>query len=174
MKQCTKCQTVKPMEEFAKNRSNASGIHSWCKVCMTNKVLEYRGGRRFKTAKRNNTHKECRSCGQINIVLGSKKSYCDDCISEKGYARNIKLRFNMSLDDYNNMVAKQGGVCAICKTNPENKRLSIDHDHNCCPGQYTCGKCIRSLICHRCNMVLGQINDDISILKSMTDYLQNF
>jgi hypothetical protein len=174
MKQCSKCKTVKEIKDFAKNKSNASGIHSWCKKCMTDKVLEYRGGRKRKPVKRNDTHKECRSCSEMKILLGNKNSYCDECVSEKNYARNIKLRFHMLLDDYNNMVDKQGGLCAICKTNPGDKRLSVDHDHSCCPGQYTCGKCVRSLICHRCNMVLGQINDDISLLKSMIGYLQNF
>lgn len=174
MKQCTKCKQVKNIDDFAKNRSNASGIHSWCKKCMTDKVLEYRGGRRFKPAQKNDTHKQCRSCGEMKIVLGNKNSYCDECVSEKNYTRNIKLRFNMSLEDYKNMSLQQCGVCDICKTNPGDKRLSVDHDHRCCPGQYTCGKCVRSLICHRCNMVLGQIGDDVSILQSMIDYIQKY
>jgi hypothetical protein len=174
MKQCTKCKTTKTINEFAKNKSNASGIHSWCKKCMTDKVLEYRGGRKLKPIKRNDTHKECRLCGEMKIILGNKNAYCDDCMSKKNYERNIKLRFHMSLDEYQNMLVKQNGLCFICQENPEGRRLSIDHDHSCCPGQYTCGKCIRSLVCHRCNMVLGQIKDDVSILKSMINYLQIF
>ena len=172
MKQCTKCKKTKLINEFAKNKSNASGIHSWCKNCMSDKVLEYRGGRKLKKIEKNETHKECRSCGLINIFIESKNCYCDECMSQKNYEKNIKLRFNISMEDYNNMLLKQNGTCAICKEVSNDRRLSVDHDHNCCSGQYTCGKCIRSLICHRCNLVLGQVNDNIYILKSMFEYLQ--
>lgn len=174
MKQCTKCKQVKNIDDFAKNRSNASGIHSWCKKCMTDKVLEYRGGRVFEPIKKNKTHKQCRLCKETNVDVDSRKAYCEKCFSEKNHKRNIKLKFKITSDQYNDMLKNQGYVCAICKTSSESRRLSVDHDHNCCPDTNTCGKCIRSLICHRCNLVLGQVNDDASILKSMIDYIKNY
>jgi hypothetical protein len=30
----------------------------------------------------------------------------------------------------------------------------VDHDHTCCPGEYTCGKCVRGLLCDDCNKKL--------------------
>ncbi len=75
------------------------------------------------------------------------------------------------LDDVRNPV-KFGYNCAICKRKPSNKPLSIDHNHACCPGGKTCGKCIRGLLCRRCNTVLGLVNDDASILLSALKYLE--
>jgi hypothetical protein len=69
----------------------------------------------------------------------------------------------------------QGGRCAICGRTAEqtNRRyLDIDHDHSCCPGSYSCGKCIRGLLCRACNHGIGLLQDNAKILKSATLYLE--
>jgi hypothetical protein len=70
------------------------------------------------------------------------------------------------------MEKSQNGVCKICGEPEKYKnRLSVDHDHSCCPGITSCGKCIRGLLCSNCNRVLGQVNDDKGLLQKMIDYL---
>lgn len=51
-------------------------------------------------------------------------------------------------------------------------RLSIDHDHNCCARQVSCGKCIRGYLCHRCNVAIGFMGDDINKAKAALAYLE--
>ncbi|MFJ6281387.1 endonuclease domain-containing protein [Arthrobacter subterraneus] len=67
----------------------------------------------------------------------------------------------------------QGECCRICRLpfGDGVTRLSIDHDHACCPGDYSCGKCIRGLLCPNCNRGLGLFKDDAALLQSASSYL---
>lgn len=86
---------------------------------------------------------------------------------------HILNKYGLTTESYNELLKKQNGVCAICKRPEALKRsLSIDHDHRCCPTHKSCGKCIRGLLCFRCNQAIGLLNDDVFILESARLYLQ--
>lgn len=77
--------------------------------------------------------------------------------------------YGISLEEYFKLVEAQNNLCAICNK-VDTRGLSIDHDHSCCTIQKrSCGRCIRQLVCHGCNMRLGQIESDL-VIKSL-DYL---
>ena len=85
----------------------------------------------------------------------------------------------ITLEQYEDLLAKQNGVCGICfqpetrKTRPTQRvfNLAIDHDHQCCPGLYSCGKCVRGLLCKKCNQALGGFGDDLVLLQNAVDYI---
>jgi hypothetical protein len=83
-------------------------------------------------------------------------------------------RYKLTPDDYDALLAKQGGGCAICGSKPDGKvRLHVDHDHACCPDKKTsCGECVRGLLCHRCNPMLGLANDNQATLHKAIVYLR--
>lgn len=84
---------------------------------------------------------------------------------------NIKRRLRhhgLSAERYQEILKRQGGGCAICGTGG---RLVIDHDHKCCPGKYSCGKCVRGLLCHPCNQGIGHLEDDMERMRSAMEYL---
>jgi len=87
----------------------------------------------------------------------------------------IKL-YTITIEQYNELLQKQDGKCAICgKHHSEFKvALSVDHDHNCCHGRESCGKCIRGLLCASCNRGIGHFSDDSTMLKIAVDYIDNF
>lgn len=121
-----------------------------------------------------------RSCNKCERLLHldefypSKKSkdgidtWCKDCHFEK----KIRRLYSLTADDYSAMLSAQGGVCAICKRPPTTKRLAVDHDHSCCPGEVTCGKCVRGLLCDDCNWWLGLVDDRIERLLAAEMYLR--
>jgi hypothetical protein len=73
--------------------------------------------------------------------------------------RALKWRlseFGLTVDQYNLMLDNQDGKCKICKSECiTGNRLAVDHDHTCCPGKQSCGKCVRGLLCLGCNTRLG-------------------
>lgn len=87
--------------------------------------------------------------------------------------RRLKM-YNMTLEDYDRILQEQGGVCAICGLPPKDgEDLCVDHDHDCCSDiNMSCGKCVRGLVCHGCNMRLGQIES--KLLTRSLDYLARF
>lgn len=72
-------------------------------------------------------------------------------------AYRLRHYYNITIDQYEVMLAEQGGVCACCgKPESATQRgavlpLSVDHSHLCCPGKLSCGKCVRELLCRECN-----------------------
>ena len=68
--------------------------------------------------------------------------------------------------------AKQQGGCLIChRTAPGDKGWVMDHDRSCCPGDRSCERCRRGVLCQWCNNALGYAMDSPGLLRSMADYL---
>ena len=68
--------------------------------------------------------------------------------------------------------------CKICGTKDPAKVKAgrsgwcIDHDHSCCPGSKSCGKCVREVLCVTCNSLIGFAKDDPEVLKSAITYIE--
>ena len=72
------------------------------------------------------------------------------------------------------LLKEQGGRCAICGTDDPGTRWGwcIDHDHACCDGPDSCGKCIRGVLCVNCNSGLGSFADDTDRMRAAIEYLR--
>lgn len=80
---------------------------------------------------------------------------------------DLKYRHSITWDEWRDMLDGQDGNCYLCTEplDPEASRgVHIDHDHNCCPGERSCGRCIRGLSCHRCNTAIGAFEDDPDLM----------
>ncbi len=77
---------------------------------------------------------------------------------------DLKRRYGMSDDDRDALLARQGGVCAICKKKSK-RRLAVDHCHFC--------NKVRGLLCFKCNTGLGLFDDDTDRLRAAIAYLEN-
>ena len=61
---------------------------------------------------------------------------------------------------FRDLLISQDGVCAICRRGNLTGPLFIDHDHVCCDKKWTCGKCVRGLLCGPCNTRLIDVELD--------------
>lgn len=94
------------------------------------------------------------------------KRRSDPAYREEMYHRvrawKLLNRYGITVEEYAEMLAGQGGHCAICPRTPEEngKLLSVDHDHE--TGE------VRGLLCQPCNLALGHLEDH---LYSVLEYL---
>lgn len=76
----------------------------------------------------------------------------------------LKL-YGVSVEEYNEIFNNQEGKCAICDI-PQSElksRLGVDHNH--------VTNQVRGLLCHKCNLALGLLDDSIEILDRAKVYL---
>ena len=67
----------------------------------------------------------------------------------------IHSRYRLTEKDYYLMLEKQSNCCARCDEPFKNQTPHVDHNHFCCPSGFTCGKCVRALVCRDCNTTIG-------------------
>lgn len=85
------------------------------------------------------------------------------------WVNRLQRDFGISEDDYLDMLESQNGVCAICllpertKRQGTLKRLCVDHDHS--TGE------VRGLLCQRCNLAIGYLEDSPERLQRAVEYL---
>lgn len=76
--------------------------------------------------------------------------------------------FGITYEDYNKKFEEQKGCCAICGTHQTelSDALCVDHNHD--SGE------IRDLLCHPCNLAVGNLNEDIERANKLTNYLRKW
>ncbi len=93
----------------------------------------------------------------------------------KRMTRNAKIKrlYGITIEIEEECVARQNGVCAICKCeniklkgNEEQSPLVIDHDHE--TGQ------IRGWLCFMCNLAIGNLKDSIENAEALVTYLKKY
>jgi hypothetical protein len=83
-------------------------------------------------------------------------------------------RHNITSKQYFELLDRQDRKCAICEVTVDDfgKNFHVDHDHSCCPGKYSCGECIRGLLCSNCNTAVGLLNENLDTIMKAHQYLQ--
>ena len=138
-----------------------------CRECGVKETLE--------TPFYNSTNNRCKSCTK---VYHQKYRSCPDVVKREKIrnkervdngekrAYHLKATYGITPEKYDEMLAAQGGVCAICKsedTKHKSDKFSIDHNHS--TGE------VRGLLCSPCNTGLGLFGDSVDTLMGAASYL---
>jgi hypothetical protein len=161
---CNKCGESKPQDDFYKQPRNKSGYMGHCKIC-----------EQARKNSNNRKHKEADPEKWAERRRGYVKTYKKrhpDRQAAYDHRRNLRRKYGITPETYAELLARQGGKCAGCLSEPRNKRFAVDHDHSCCPNQQTCGNCIRGLLCGNCNTALGLLRDSEEILARLLQYVK--
>jgi hypothetical protein len=84
------------------------------------------------------------------------------------------LQHNVTEKKWLDKLEEQKYLCPICKEFlPENDRVT-DHNHTCCPGNYSCGKCFRGILHGVCNAAIGGLKDNPIRAANAVEYLSKY
>jgi hypothetical protein len=150
MKICGQCQKEKDDTEFYVDRTR-NRLQSMCKTCSSINRKNWLSKNKEKERTRAMSYYE-------NNKEQAK-------ISARKY--HLKNTYNLSVDQYENMILRQENLCAICKGPPTGRynKLVVDHCHKT--------NKVRGLLCHECNYLLGLAKDNTDVLKAAIQYLES-
>lgn len=90
--------------------------------------------------------------------------------AQRRFKNRIWQVYGMTIEQYDEMAERQGGVCAICRNSPVGRGktdyLVIDHCH-------TTGV-VRELLCGLCNAAIGCLQEDPRIVEQVAEYLRRW
>lgn len=81
----------------------------------------------------------------------------------KSHNSKLKYAFGITVDQYEAMLAAQGGTCAACKLPLGKRRLAVDHCHE--------SGAVRGLLCGACNTALGLLRECPKRMQALKDYI---
>lgn len=159
MKRCTKCGEWKPRTEFYAAKGCIDGLRGDCKACFrVRQIAWYEKNRERAIANASAWRK-----ANLERARATRRARAP-LIRERTRDQHLRRTFGMSLEDYEALLAAQGGVCAICLDAPKpGESFHVDH-HDERGG-------VRSILCVRCNNALGQFREDVVVAERAVDYL---
>jgi Recombination endonuclease VII len=126
------------------------------------------------------TGRPCKTCG--GVLRYSSNCNCVACGRSRKFSstKEVRLRYERSVNgkaarrkfwlkkkygiteaEHQQMLRNQNSLCAICK---REVKLCVDHNHKT-------GK-VRGLLCNSCNLIVGVLQDNPTIIRNMITYLE--
>lgn len=133
--------------------------------------------------------KRCPLCKSMQIIdlflsrTGKIYAYCQACRNaqsrqryqpEKGLYSHLMRTYGLSREEYEKLLAAQGGVCACCgekekvinKHTGKVQRLCVDHHH--------ASGLVRALLCDACNKLVGYVENNPTRVEKSVAYLKKW
>jgi Recombination endonuclease VII len=126
-----------------------------CRKCLTSKSLDNFG---FSKSRKDGHQDWCKPCRKEYHSINVKRH------REICWKNDIRNKYNLTVDEYDEILKRQDYKCAICGNTSPNRKLAIDHNHKT--------KEIRGLLCGNCNRGIGHLKDSVDILQKAVKYLQ--
>ena len=171
-KLCFSCVQYKPTSCFHKAKKEKDGFQYQCIDCSkqyhAKRYIEQKDKLKVQLKKYKEENKE-----KLEVASLLWKKNNPDKVKQYQRTSNLRKNFGLSMDEYEQMLAKQNNLCAICEKpetfihhqTKETARLAVDHCHKT--------NKVRKLLCKSCNTALGLFKDDIGVMENAVQYLKD-
>lgn len=177
-RKCRTCGQMFPATKqyFYQNLENKDRIEYTCKTCSKQKNAEAYKKRKaddpsFSTRKREQAyqryHEDIEKGREIR-KKAYKKAWQDPEKRAKKYMKARGGGAKLSIDQYEEMLARQGNACAICQSKDAGgiRGWNIDHCHST--------RRVRFILCCHCNRGLGSFKDNTDVMRKAAALLDAF
>lgn len=180
-KRCPRCRATKPVEEFGPNKSRKNGRSGFCRICDRLSKKTYKRGPQGRVKDRQSKIKRMTAWQKTPEGRAKRKAYHSSfrgqCardlykgaeVKERRRTAQLKQKYGLTLERFSQMLKNQKGTCMTCQVILTSKRgyrgVCVDHCHRT-------GR-VRGILCWRCNVLLGHVNDDPKLLRRLALYLE--
>lgn len=143
LRKCTVCKLEKPLEDYYNSSSDR------------------KHGKGYR----------CKPCDKIEREKNRQKNSKG---TKLGYRRRALMwKYGLTLEQYDELLLKQGGVCAVCGTN---NPLGEGNSHDKLSFSFAVDHChdsgrVRGLLCNACNRGLGFFRDNPQFVLQAFKYI---
>jgi hypothetical protein len=163
-KVCRLCRRTLPVEKFYKARGTRDGRRGECRDCFQQQRVDRMAARPELIQAARDRTKRWQQDNPDRYAEQQRRK-----IESGAYARALrkhflKKKYGLTVEEYDRMLADQGGVCYLCGRPPrQNSSLHVDHCHDT-------GK-VRRLLCFSCNAGIGHLQHDPELLTRAAQYV---
>lgn len=153
-------QAMKHEPKLAKchpeRKAKARGL---CASCYTTFLLD-------RNPEKKKRHGEMRS-----VNLRMQRRNFPEKVAAAQVERRLKHRYGMSLQEFNDKLKQQNGLCEICLEKPKERKNNanpyfVDHDHQ--------SGLTRGLLCNRCNNAIGALEKPSKMIRDLLKYMLKY
>lgn len=156
-RRCSRCKQIKPFDAFSNDSNRHDGKFPYCMACQH---ASNQAGKWQDISAEPNGHL-CPLC-EIPIRGHRNRRFCSHTCKER--VRSLKRKFGLTVQQYRSLIDASGGVCPICRFEPDN--WQVDHDH-------VTGR-VSGVVCRRCNVqVLAASRHNVELAERLVAYLKS-
>jgi hypothetical protein len=180
LKKCSRCEKEQETSNFWRDQRNYDGLNGTCKTCGKEASKQWRIDNKEKnTLDKKNWYQE----NKTEILAAMHDEYKNNPEPHKLRQRegrkwdpdkyrnyDLKKKYGITLEDKLRMFKEQGEKCKVCGSTESRAKYPgitgwhVDHDHITDE--------VRGILCHPCNLTIGQCDESIIRLEKIIEYLK--
>jgi hypothetical protein len=158
---CRICGEMKPLVQYHRASTTRDGYRGECKTCFwAISAARYRADPERERARVRRWQRENADRHRANQRARRERPE----VKAQEREAHLKRKFGITQEHYEQLLAAQGGGCAVCRKKPKPGRsLHVDHDH--------ATGAVRGLLCFSDNAALGHLAEDEVRIDALLGYL---